>query len=371
MRNRLNFTSLSPAGETRFTDDSPKVSICVPARNEEQNIERSIRSALNQKYEKVEVLVLDDHSTDDTGEILASLKQDQSISDRLVLLRGKPKPDDWLGKPWACQQLGEAADGDIIIFADADTWFDSDTAGRVVRTMGRDVLDMLTVWPRQVLGTFWEKMLIPLVYYALLSLLPVHYVFRSPRWMPPFLWDKFSPLFAAACGQFIAFKRAAYQEVGGHQSVKQKVVDDVELAKKIKLKSYSMRMYYGSQAISCRMYRSNSEIWQGFRKNFLAGFGNNLFLFGLMGLIHLIVYIIPPVLFIGALFSAATGILAWSASAIFLAFSHRFLMARWFAWSYWYGFLHPFSVLWFQVLGITAVKDYLTKTKTEWKGRPV
>lgn len=371
LRNRLNFTSLSRAGGLRFTDDSHKVSICIPARNEERNIKKCVESALNQSYPNMEVLVLDDNSTDQTGDILSSIKRNHSNASNLICLKGKPKPDDWLGKPWACQQLAEAADGDILIFADADTWFTKETVGQVVRTMGRDVVDMLTVWPRQELASFWEKMLIPLVYYALLSLLPVHYVSRAPRWMPSFLHKKYAPLFAAACGQFMAFKAKAYHNIGGHQSVKNNIVDDVGLAKEIKTAGLSMRMYYGSRAIACRMYRSEKEIRDGFRKNFLAGFGYNLFLFVLMGVLHLLVYVCPFITFFWALMMGSPRLLIWSAIPVALILFHRFLLARWFGWNFIYGIVHPVSVLWFQVLGFISARDYLIDNRTTWKGRPV
>ncbi|MDZ7694165.1 MAG: glycosyltransferase family 2 protein [Balneolaceae bacterium] len=371
LRNRLNFTSLSNAEPFRFVDDSRKVSICVPARNEERNIEQCIRSALNQTYPNLEVLVLDDHSTDRTSPILQELKKNHPNGDKLILLKGKPKPDDWLGKPWACQQLGEAAEGHILIFADADTWFEKDTVARVVRTMGRDVVDMLTVWPRQKLKSFWEKMLIPLVYYALFSLLPVHYVYRAPRWMPSFLRQKFGPLFVAACGQFMVFKEKTYRAIGGHQSVKQKVVDDVKLAKKIKSAGFKMRMYYGSDSVACRMYRSHKEIKNGFRKNFLAGFGYNLFLFLLMGLLHLAVYVLPTFTFIWSLANLNYSLVAWSLLPILLMLFHRFLTARWFGWNPAWGLLHPISVLWFEWLGFLTVRDYLTNKHTTWKSREI
>lgn len=369
LRNRLHFSALSSPKESRYLADAPRISICIPARNEERNIQKCITSALDQDYPNLEVLVLDDHSTDNTGEILSSIKGNHPRRNRLTLLQGNPKPDDWLGKPWACQQLGEAAEGDILVFADADTWFERQTAARVVRTMGRDVVDMLTVWPRQQLGSFWEKMLIPLVYYALLSLLPVQYVYRKPRWMPTFLKKKFAPLFAAACGQFMAFKKKVYDKIGGHQSVKSEVLDDVKLAKRIKSAGFTMRMYYGSKAVACRMYRSEEEIRGGFRKNFLAGFGYNLPVFILTGLLHVIVFLVPAIILPISVTMGNTMLLIWSAMPVALMLIHRFLMARWFGWQARYGLLHPVSVLWFQWLSLIVISDYLNDRDVQWKGR--
>ncbi|MDX1619076.1 MAG: glycosyltransferase family 2 protein, partial [Balneolaceae bacterium] len=263
LRNRFNFTPLRTAADSSrtFTDQSPRVSICIPARNEEDTIERCVESALNQTYPNVEVLVMDDRSTDRTGPILSALAEHHPY--RFRPFRSLPKPDDWMGKSWACHQLAGKANGDILIFIDADTWLARETAARVVRTMGHDVVDFLTVWPRQILKSFWERMLIPLMYYALISLLPVHYVYRAPRWMPPVLRKRFLPYFTAACGQFMAFKRDAYRAIGGHESVKSEVVEDVALARKIRKSGFDMRMYYGSGSVACRMYRSGSDIRSG------------------------------------------------------------------------------------------------------------
>lgn len=369
LRNRVSFTPLFSAKGTSFSEQSPKVSICVPARNEEQTIERCLRSALAQNYPNLEVLVLDDRSGDETGNILAQLQRHHP--GRLAVLQGEPKPSDWLGKPWACHQLSEAASGDILIFADADTWFEKELAARVVRTMGRHVIDFLTVWPEQKLGSFWEKMIIPLVYYALLSLLPTSYVYRAPRWMPPPLRRIFAPYFAAACGQFMAFKRNAYQAIGGHHAVKQEVVEDMELAKRIKRAGFTMRMYNGEQTVSCRMYRSLKGISQGFRKNFLAGFGYNAPLFAAGGLLHLVVYVLPLFTLAIGLYFDQTRLMVWSLIPMALMLGHRLLLAFWFGWNPLFGLLHPVSVLWFQYLGFRILRDHFSGHRANWKGRPV
>lgn len=369
LRNRFNFTPLLAASQSKFTGQSPSVSICIPARNEEDTIKRSVKSALCQQYPNLEVLVMDDRSTDDTGAILEELVQNNP--EQLRIFSSRRKPGDWLGKSWACHQLAEVASGEILIFIDADTWLEKDTVARVVRTMGHDVVDLVTVWPRQVLKSFWERMLIPLMYYALLSFLPAHYVSRAPRWMPPFLRKRFLSSFTAACGQFMAFKKEVYQKIGGHASVKNKIVEDVELARNIRKAGFKMKMYYGSRSVACRMYRSGKEIREGFRKNFLAGFGYNLFLFTMTGMLHLAVYVLPFItLFIGIAVRNPS-LIWWSVVPVALIYIHRFLLALWFGWNPLYGVLHPFAVLWYQRLALTVLIDYFSGRKPRWKGRPV
>lgn len=367
--NRKNLSSLKKAKTGSFDADAPLVSICIPARNEEHRVEDCVNSALSQDYPNVEVLVIDDNSVDRTAEILRRLNHPNI--DRLDLINGKEKPSQWLGKPWACHQLAERANGDILVFIDADTRLERDIITRTVRTMGHDVVDFLTIWPRQHLVTIWEKIIIPLMYYALLSILPVRYVYRSPRWLPAPLKARFGSYFAAACGQFMAFKTTVYHKIGGHASVKERIIEDVALSKLIKKMGYRMRMYHGLDTISCRMYSGKEEIREGFRKNFLAGFGYNTALFLAAAFLHIVVYLLPFLLLPIAIVSGQSNILLLSSVSVTLILLHRTLIAFWFRWNPLYGLLHPVAVLWFQLLGVTVLIDFYTGRNTTWKGRKI
>lgn len=367
--NRRDFGPLLPARDNVFDEQAPLVSICIPARNEESVIQKCLESALTQRYPNYEVLVLDDESTDKTPYILKELQQSRPHT--LRVLQGKPKPENWLGKPWACRQLADEAKGSILIFIDADTWLDKNMVPKIVRTMGHDVIDFLTIWPKQQLGTFWEKTVIPLVYYALLSLLPARYVYKVPSWVPSMLKPLVRPLFAAACGQCMAFKRSAYDIIGGHASVKNEVVEDVALAKNIKEHGLKMKMYHGEASISCRMYTSGRELKEGFSKNFLAGFNYNIPGFVLMGLLHLIVFVVPFLTLPAGILSRNLPLALISGFCIAVIFLHRVILAKWFDWKPTYALLHPLGVLWFQKLGLELVSNYLTGKKSSWKGRSV
>lgn len=365
--NRSDFSPLEPTPRQYFDRQAPEVSICIPARNEANSIERCVRSAVDQQYPNHKVYVLDDGSTDGSSEILEKLKSE--FSNKLTVISGQPKPDGWLGKSWACHQLSEAYTGDILIFIDADTWLEPEAAAKVVRTMGRDVVDLITLWPEQKLGTFWEKTVIPLVYHGLLTLLPTRFVHRLPKWIPSFLRKKISPFFAAACGQFMAFKRKAYEAIGGHTSVKDKVVEDVELARNIKQAGFSMKMYHGLKAVHCRMYNSGDELWEGFRKNFFAGFGQNAYLFIGMMALTFITFILPTIALPFLIFFDAGLPLILCIIAIILMLLQRFIINRRFNWNQLYGLLHPVGVGWFQVLGIRVLSDYFNQESAEWKNR--
>lgn len=352
----LNLRDFRPVRRASNRSDL-RVSVLIPARNEELSIGTCVGSLLDQSYENMELIVLDDQSTDRTASVLASFD-----SSKLNVIRGIPKPADWLGKPWACHQLSQSASGDILVFADADTWFDRDAIAAVADTFDHKT-DMITLWPVQKLVTPWERIVIPMVYFSLFTLLPARYVSDDPKWMPRFLRPRFRPLFAAACGQFLAFTRTAYDRIGGHTSVKSQIVEDVQLAKAVKASGGHVRMHHGLHSVGCRMYRSHSEIWNGFRKNFLAGFEYNIHFFLFAAVLHLFVYVMPYFL------------LPWAPVAALVCISipilQRILLAQWYGMRWVDSFSHVIGVMWFQSLGVRVLIDRMMGTKISWKGRAV
>lgn len=362
-RNWFEFRSLSqqqvPAADPKT---APLVSICIPARNEETVIERCVTSALKQTYPNFEVLVLDDNSTDRTASILEELS---SIVKNVHTISGKPKPDSWLGKPWACHQLSQRANGEYLIFIDADVWLEDNAIYKAVNALKNS--DAITVWPKQQVLTFWEKLIIPMIYYGLYTLLPAKYVEQNPKWLPNNLRQKMGPAFAAACGQFIAFNRAAYDKIGGHTSVREEIVEDVELAKQVKRSRLTIAMFDGVGTVNCRMYQSHTEIFEGLRKNFFVGFGRNLPLFLFMAAMQFIVFVIPFVIL--AFGSPQQKVFAGVLIGIFLI--QRWLLDLKFKWNPLMSMLQPFTILWYEVLGIRCIWDHYTGKKASWKGRDV
>lgn len=352
-----------------FPDEDLKVSICIPARNEEAVIERSVRSALVQSHSNLEVIALDDESTDGTPEILNRLQNNHP--EKLYVIQGNQKPDNWIGKSWACHQLSKKAAGDVFIFLDADAWLEPDATNRILHSMEQHNVNFITVWPMQTLGTFWEKVVIPLIYYGLLTLLPARYVHRNPKWLPRLMAEKFSSSFAAACGQCLAFTKEAYTAIGGHASVKNKIVEDVALAKEIKKHGFHMRMHHGHDAVHCRMYRSESEMQAGFRKNFLALYNNSIVLFTLMAIINCIVYLLPFILLPAALVTRNVLLSTLFTAAILIIILQRLLLAWWYNWRYAYAVTHPLGVIWFLRLGGRVLKDFVTGIPPRWKGRSI
>ncbi|MFW6347590.1 MAG: glycosyltransferase [Cyclonatronaceae bacterium] len=373
LRNRVHFRRLRrvPEGGSGYS-----VGICIPARNEEQNLNRCLDHALAQRHEKTTVYVLNDRSSDATGSILEHYKR--SYGEKLQILYGRTKPDSWLGKPHACAQLAARAGAqdkcDILLFADADTWLEPGTAGRTAGIFARAPIDFFTVWPEQRSGSRWERIVVPLVYYALLGLLPVMYTERKPRWMPAFFHRRYRAMFAAACGQFMAFRRDAYEAIGGHTAVRNEVVEDVMLARNVMQAGLKMRMYHGVGSVFCRMYDSEKSMFEGFRKNFLAGFDYNIPLFVSMALLHFITFILPLFVLIFAAFQPETVSLfsIWASVALLLLpILHRLLLGTWMQWPKRFAFTHILGVLWFQRLGLIALWDYLSDRDVHWKGERI
>jgi chlorobactene glucosyltransferase len=363
VRNWFEFRSLDEFSSTSpDSKKAPLVSICIPARNEEAVIERCVTSALKQNYPNFEVLVLNDNSTDGTTQILDKLS---GIINNLHHLKGEAKPNDWLGKPWACHQLSTHAKGKYLIFIDADVWLGEYAISKAVNALSKS--DSITVWPKQQVVTFWEKLVIPMIYYGLYSLLPAKYVEQNPKWLPKDLRDKMAPKFAAACGQFIAFNRNIYDEIGGHTSVKQEIVEDVELSKTIKRNGNTITMYDGVETVNCRMYRSHHEIFEGLRKNFFVGFGRNTPLFLFMAALQLIVYVIP----FFVLFMGNDSQQLFSLILIGIIFLQRWMLDHKFKWNPFVSLLQPLTILWFEILAIRCLWDYFTGNKAQWKGREV
>ena len=329
----------------------PLVSILIPARNEERNIENCIISFLKQDYPNFEIIILDDQSSDNTAGIIKRLAADYP---KVRFVEGKPLPAEWIGKNWACHQLSEMAKGEIYIFSDADNRYAENAVTLTIARMQRYNLDMLSAFPQQFTRTFIEKLVVPVVDMFIYSSLVLWLVYHS----------RFSSL-AAANGQWIAFQAESYKKLGGHAAVRQKIVEDVEMSRLAKRKGMKIMTCAGTQIITCRMYQSANEVWQGYSKN----------LFGLLsarkipffGIIFgfLLIFISPyfllfsKVFFPLALFAVIQNILLRAILA--LGFKHPLFTSTLF---------HPFSII---LIIIIALDSFYRSTlgTHRWKDRTI
>ena len=235
---------------------SPKISVLIPARNEESDLPRCLSSLQQQVYPSFTVTVLDDGSTDRTSSIARTFSD---ADDRFSVMSGQPLPEDWAGKPWACQQLAGQADGDLLLFVDADTWFTPDVLSRTAGLMSRKQPGLFSVMPKQVAESFGERLVLPGLYMLFLC--------GSRLWN---LEDPDHQEMAAANGQFICVPRDVYEAIGGHRSVRRQVVEDIALARAVKSAGYTLVARTAIDSVSCRMYESSREVFDGFSKNAYA-----------------------------------------------------------------------------------------------------
>jgi chlorobactene glucosyltransferase len=246
-----------------FKKSPPLVSILIPARNEADNIRKCVRSLLKQDYPNTEIIVLNDNSSDDTALIVEKLAAGNS---NLKLINGKPLKPGWLGKCYACYQLAKYAKGEYLVFTDADTFHLKNSVSSAIGCMASNKLDVLSAIPRQIMVGLHERMVVSWTHFGILSLLPLIMVKKSKN-----------PLFATANGQFLLFKKKVYEKIGGHKSIKAKVLEDIHMAKQVKRCGYRIMLFDGSTNIYCRMYRNFKDLLRGFSKFMYAAFDFKIF----------------------------------------------------------------------------------------------
>ena len=293
--NLLVYRTLRPV---QPTGSHGRVSVLIPARDEERNIGACFGSLIQQDYPDYEVLVLDDNSTDRTAEIVRGLAAGDA---RHRLIGGQPLPEGWTGKNWACHQLSQAATGEWLIFTDADTIHAPGAVAAIVAQAVQERADLLSAWPRLITVTLGEKLIIPVLHVVALGWFPIAFA-RLLQTYPHFaalLPEKMVRACGGANGQCILFRRAAYERIGGHAAVRDHIVEDVALGREIARRipeGMRLRNCDAHPIMDCRMYRSFREVCDGFTKNAHASFEGNLFLWVMVGGLQFIVFFLPFVL---------------------------------------------------------------------------
>lgn len=258
---------------------SAKVSILIPARNEEKNIADCLNSVFNQSYRNIEVLVLNDNSEDGTENILQNFAKKH---DNFGFFNGSQLPEGWLGKNFACSTLSKNASGDYFLFIDADVRLEKTAVESALYLVKKNNLSLLSLFPTQKIKGFGTFLVIPLMNWLLLNFLPLNQVFKSKN-----------QKFVAANGQFMFFEKESYFNLGGHDSVKDKIVEDMELARSVKSANLNLMTLLGGNLVFCDMYSSFTEGLNGFSKNFYPGFNISAATFLLMILVFFVVNIFP------------------------------------------------------------------------------
>jgi len=331
-----NVINMRVVGIKSATSVGETVDVLIPMRNEEENVEGCLKSVLNSELLDVsKVFVLDDGSSDSTAELIGQFKVDK--------LSGTQPPTGWLGKVWACHNLAQVGSGKYLVFVDADVRLHPYAIASSITKMNKFGWDFISPYPRQISGSFLEKLIQPLLQWSWLASVPLRIAEKFPN-----------RSMTIANGQFFIVKRSAYNASGGHAAIPDEVLDDLELARLLISKGFKGGVADGSAVASCRMYKSNSQLIDGYTKSLWKAFGGQ---FGTLLAIFLLYFTgISPYLGIGA---PATFIFL---SRVLAAIKTRSNPA--------YAFLHPISIL---ILLYLIVLSSIRKSRgtLQWRGRAI
>jgi chlorobactene glucosyltransferase len=337
--------------------DAPLLSIVVPARNEERNIEDCVRSLLGQRGVDAEVIVVDDASTDRTRAILATLAAEFP---GVRIVDGAPLPEGWAGKPWACAQGAQVARGAWLLFTDADSRHAPDAAASTLAFAVASGADALSIMTHQELGTFAERALLP----AILGLI----LFATGSVAE--LNDPAQPEHALANGQFILVERRAYEALGGHAALRGEIVEDIAFARRLKADGrFRLLLADGTAFVRVRMYRSFAEIWNGFAKNVYLGARGNLPAIAGGVTLCLALSVAPPLLALDAAVRRRPGDVAEALAATLAVTAVAYRNAPFGGFPARMAWLAPLGIAAFAAIGIESTRRALSGRGVEWRGR--
>lgn len=348
---------------------SPLISIIVPARNEENNIGRCVEALLDQTYPNYELIVVDDRSTDATPTILERIQARSELDrpadrPRLLVVRGEDLPPGWAGKPHALFQGAGRSRGEWLCFIDADTFASPRLIASTYLAAQHHQADMFSILTDQILGSFWEKVVIPVVFTGLSFGFPAGQV-NDP--------DQSN---AIANGQFILIKRSVYESMGGHAAVKGRIDEDKAIAEVVKGSGHRLVLADGRALARTRMYTGFSQLWEGWTKNIFLGMQGRLGLLLFGGVLGLIAALgLPAWLLAGVIWWAGGGgipavVVTLEIVLLFgVLLWVRSMAARAFHISAWYAFSLPLGALVFTAMMFASAFKVLTGVGVTWKGR--
>jgi chlorobactene glucosyltransferase len=347
-------------------DDAALISVILPARNEERNIRECVAGLLDQTYPNYEIIVVDDRSTDSTSEILAKVRN--LSKDGFRIINGVDLPPGWAGKPHALTQGAEAARGEWLLFVDADTFLSPEALSAAYAKAVETRADLFSVLTRQIMLTFWERTILPLVMTALSA------GFSPRKVNDPKRKD------AIANGQFIFIKRKVYAATGGHAAIKNSIVEDKDLAVLVKGRGYRLIVADGRKIAATRMYTSLAEMWEGWTKNIYLGLKDDpaLALLGVFGAFLAVMAALGLPVWLGlgiawlTVAGPSSGALAVTLEAAlvwgYLIF-WRVLAARGMGIPGWYALTTPLGAAVFAAMMLVSAWNVLSGKGVTWKGR--
>lgn len=318
-----------------FMEHMPRVSIVVPARNEEQNLPTLLTSLKDLQYPNFEIIVVDDQSEDLTAKVAESFG--------VKVIRGNDRASGWMGKQWACHQGASQASGDYVLFTDADTVHRKDSLQRAITFILETQSDLISALPWHSGNTLWETSL-GLFHLILLTM------------TAPFSEPKIGRMYAI--GQYLLFKKSYYDRIGGHASVKSEMVEDIPIAAKVLNSGGKYSVFTESNLFEVRMYDSYKDFLKGWARNFRAGIKYS----------HKTSFIEAVVMIAALTGSCSNQIAAWIITVVTWVLAYKILqrLGRFNVWSI---LLAPFAIMTFCLVTVVAITDEAFKRPFKWKNR--
>ncbi len=340
-------------------EENPLISILVPARNEEENIEKCLLSLVKQDYKNTEILVLNDNSTDKTAIIAGNISK---VFKNVKLINGGPLPEGWTGKNYACYQLFKKSKGKYLFFTDADTIHNKGSVTSAISCLTQEKLDILSACPNQIMKSFHERMVINLTNFQIL--------------IPPLLFVRKSriPVFGSGIGSLMIVKRNIYQSLGGHKGIRNSCVEDTIISKLFIKKGYKFMIFNGRRTYSTRLYNNFKEIYDGFCRVFLGNF-NSKFVVSLIILVMFVFFLFPFILLAFLPFIEFQIYALFYTNLLMVLFQILVILStRAMATMKINGriidiFLHPISILYMIFMNLKLLLQRKRNSQISWKGR--
>jgi chlorobactene glucosyltransferase len=349
-----NFPALPSNTEPR--SDPPMVSIILPIRNQARTVVECLDSLVSLDYPNKEVIVVEGHSTDGTQDLL------RKYQGQVKVVGEEPLPPGWVGKNWACHLGYKQAQGELLLFTDGDSIHSPASLKRTVSYLQSASADMVTLAPGAILKTFWEKLLQPPIFLLIV-------LFVGGKWV-----NDDTRKNSLGNGQYMLFRRGAYEKVGGHEKVRERIVEDYTLARLVKLAGLRLRIVTAQNALGVRMYSSLREVWRGWRKNFYEVSDNHKLTRAILRLLLLFSFLVLPFVVLGYgifllpstpfnlyLFAGAfmSGLLWLGVLVFYRAVSVSRL----------YGLLFPLAIMIYIGIGLDSTIRGALGLGVPWKGR--
>ena len=353
-RTLMHFPTLPE--QTGTGSNVPLVSIILPVRNQAGTVSDCVSSLVGLEYPNKEIIVVDGGSTDGTRELV------QKFAHEITLVDEESLPVGWVGKNWACHLGYKKSRGELLLFTDGDSVHATDSLARSVNYLQSENADLVTLAPGTILRSFWERLLQPPIFLLIMILVGGKLVNDDNRQN------------AIGNGQYMLFRREAYDKIGGHYAVRDKIIEDYSLGRLLKRAGMRLRFVTASDALGVRMYASLGEIWRGWRKNFYTVSEKHMLPRAVTRIFLMFTFLVLPfaVLGYGILLAAATPLNAYLIAGLFMSgllWLGIVMLDNSIGVSSLYALMFPLAIVVYIFIGIDSTVRGSLGFGFSWKGR--